>query len=463
MNNLIIYVSVMTAFLVTGCSMHHTSLNEYSTENSAAEINRHYETGDIFAFTFTETESNTGKASDELSLPDALDLALRQNPQLAVSATEIRSRDAAALQAGLLENPELEVEVENFGGDDELEGFDSSEMKIALSQLIELGGKRGRRRNVALLEKKLAEWDLETEKLDLISDTAILFVHVLAAQELVALNDELVRIAEQSAKAVQERVDAGKIAPVEKYRAQVELSAARSKAHRARRDLEAARSRLAASWGSDSARFLKVTGDLTEMTSLPDTENLEDLLNSNPDLARWNTEIDKSKAGLKLARSEAIPDLTVSAGVTASRESDNHSFSVGLSIPLPLFNRNQGGVREALANLDKTREKFQSENIALKTKLTEAINNLEAARSEAVILRDEILPSAKEAYKLTELGYSRRSMDFLQMLDAQRTLFNVRREYLEALETYHLANIEMARIIGIFSQERNDITHDSKE
>lgn len=387
--------------------------------------------------------------SDQITMADALALALNKNPSLGGFSAEIRARDGAALQAGLRPNPELGVELENFGGKNSLRGFKGAETTISFSQLVERGGKRKKRRLVATFDKNLAEWDYQSKKLDVLAATAKAFLEVLIAQQQVALNDELLKLAEQTTTAVTEKVDAGKVSPVEKSRAQIELAAAQIETNKAIRELEAARRRLASFWGADRADFGQLVGQLNNISVLPAEESLKEHLSNNPDLARWSTEIERSKATLNLARSEAKPDLTWSAGVRNSRETNENAFLIGVSMPLASSNRNQGGISEARARIDKAHSEHKAAKISLETALSDVWQNLSAAYTEAVALRDEILPGAQSTYEATELGYREGKLDFLQMLDAQRTLFTVKRQYLLSLGEYHLSNTDMERLVGV--------------
>ncbi|BCR03687.1 cytochrome c [Desulfuromonas versatilis] len=387
-------------------------------------------------------------AGENLTLTRALALASEHNPTLAAFGEELRAKDATALQAGLLPNPELAIEVENFAGEDELEGLDGAETTIALAQLVELGGKRSKRRQVAGYDKDLAGWDYQARKLDLLAGTAKAFIQLLAAQQSLAQAGELARLSEQVFEAVAARVEAGKVPPVEQTRAQVELAAARTAAFRAGRDLEAARRRLAAFWGEERPAFARALGDLTAIAPLPAEEQFAAQLANNPDLARWGSELEQREASLALARSAAIPDLTLSLGVRNSQESDSNALVAGIELPLPLFDRNQGGIREARAILEKARAERRAAASEARAGLAEAWQNLAAAHAEASALRDEILPGAQSAFESTEFAYREGKFDFLQMLDAQRTLFEVRSQYLQALTSYHLARTEAKRLIG---------------
>jgi cobalt-zinc-cadmium efflux system outer membrane protein len=449
MNYRLFWIAAAVALFTAGCATQPPVTARNLPENNSPQPVIENLAGNTPALLLSEEEPALDSlAVAELTLADALGLALKHNPTLAGFAAEIRARDAAALQSGLLPNPELGIEVENFAGQDDLEGFDGAETTIAFSQLIELGDKRGKRQQVAVLDKNLAGWDYQGKKVDVLASTARAFIEVLVAQEQVSLNDELVKLAEKTAAAVGERVDAGKVSPMENTRAQVELAAARSEANKAVRELEASRSRLAAFWGAEQTGFARVVGGLAEITPLPPEETIRNLLKANPALARRQSELDRSEAALALARAEAVPDLNISAGVRNFQETDNNALLVGFSVPLPLFDRNQGGIGEARAKVEKARQEQREAQVALRTELFQTWQDLSAAYVESSTLRDKILPGAHEAYESTELGYREGKLDFLQMLDAQRTLFTVKRQYLLALGTYHMTSTDMERLIG---------------
>ncbi|MBD3344489.1 MAG: TolC family protein [Chitinivibrionales bacterium] len=403
---------------------------------------------------------------EALDLATALSLALRHNPSLAACSTEIRAREAAALQAGLLPNPELEGEMGNLGGSNELRSLEGTEMTVGISQRVEPAGKRRKRRVVAEHEKQLAAWDYQIKKLDILAATATAFIEVLVAQKQVALNDELFDIANKTASAVSEKAAAGKISPVEKSRALIELAAARTDAAGAGRELEAARRRLAGFWGADHAAFSHVEGELNGLSTVPSEDSLKVLLPQNPDLARRRTAIVRSKARFSKARTEAVPDLTLRAGFKRSLETPDQTFMVGLSLPIPVFDRNRGGIKEARARMQKTKLEKEAAQIALSTALSDAWHHLAAAHAENVSLREEVLPAAITTYESTELGYREGKFDFLQMLDAQRTLFLIRQRYLDSLEECHLAAVEVERLTGMPVNnivKKNSRSSDDKE
>ena len=384
----------------------------------------------------------------ELTMRQALALALLHNPDLSAFSWEVRAKEAEALQAGIRPNPELGVEMENFAGGGEFTGTDAAETTVTLSQLIELGGKRAKRRAAATLEADLAGWDFETRRLDVLTATAKAFVEVLSSQERLTQAEELGGLAERFFRTVSARVEAGKVSPVEQTRAQVPLAAARIAQDQARLALEAARKELVAQWGESTARFDRAVGSLEKIGPVPSQEQLASLLVQNPDVARWETEEKQRGARLALERANAISDLTLFAGGRNLQASNDNAFVAGLSIPLPIFDRNQGGIAAARAARSKAREESRAARNEALARLAAGYRDLSAASIEATTLREQILPAAEESFEATTLGYQAGKFGFLEVLDAQRTLFEVKGQYVEALAAYHQARAEVERLIG---------------
>ena len=385
----------------------------------------------------------------DITLARALSLVMKSNPSLAALAEEIRAKEAAALQAGLLPNPAVGLEMENFAGKDQLRGFDGAETTLFLSQLFELGEKRQKRRRVGDLEKDLAGWDYRSREQDMLAGTAKAFVEVLAAQLRLALNKRLVQISQQTLDTVSARVAAGKVRPIEQTRARVELASTKTNFNRSERELQAARVRLASFWGGEvRAQFQKAVGDLGKMATPPSQQDVLGQLAHNPDLARWDNELQRRKARLALAKSRAVPDLTLSFGLRNFQETKSNAPVAGIELPLPLFDRNQGGIGQAMAELAKARRQKQETFIRIRSRLLEVRQRLVAAFNEAVALREEILPGAQRAFEATEIGYREGKYGFLQLLDAQRTLFKVQGQYLTALSSYHIERIQLERLAG---------------
>ena len=383
-----------------------------------------------------------------LALRDALALALLKNPELAAFSWEVRAAEAAALQASLPPNPELGLEVENVAGTRELRGFRSAEVTLSLGQAIELGGKRAKRTRAAALKAELAGWDYEAKRLDVLTETAKAFIEVLAGQEQAALDEELVRLAEQTHKVASERVKAGKVSPIEEVRTRVALTTTRIELEQARRELETLRRRLAAHWGSTSPGFERAGGQLDRTDPTPSPEQLVRLLARNPDVARWAIEMAQRRATVAVEESKRVPDLTVSGGVRRFRETEDTAFVAGISIPVPLFDRNQGGLREARFGLAKAAEERRAAEVRAHTALAEAYQTLASALAQSAALKNDALPGAQAAFDAARAGYEQGKLTYLDVLDAQRTLFEARGQYIKALAAYHKAAADTERLIG---------------
>jgi cobalt-zinc-cadmium efflux system outer membrane protein len=381
-------------------------------------------------------------------LRDVLAMAMSHNPQLGAFPYELRAADARATQAGLPPNPELGIEIEEFAGSGERSGFDAAQTTVRIDVPIELGGKRARRANVAQLDRELAEWDYRSARLDVIREATQAFVAVSAAQDRVTLASKLVELSRQAQSAVAQRVEAGLDSPVDELRASVALSTGRIELQKAEKALAAARHNLAAVWGGRTAAFERVSGDLSGISPPVPPEDPTAAIAANPDVGRWETQERKQRAVLHLEKAGAIPDVTIGGGVQRFEESNDSALVLGVGVPIPLFDRNQGSIREAVAGLAKTRCESQAVQVRTLAALSEATSALTAAYEEVTVLRDDVLPKAEQAFAAAESGYRQGKFDYLYVLDTQRTLFETQAGYIDAVEAYHRSQADVQRLIG---------------
>ena len=379
---------------------------------------------------------------------DALALALRHNPGLKVFPYSLRAAEARGLQAGLPPNPEVQVEVEEFGGSGARRGFDAAETTIQIGQPIELGGKRDRRTRVAAVDKELVQWDYESARQDLIREVSQAATTVLAAQERLALAEKLLDLSQQAQSAVVHRVQAGRDSPVGALRAGVALSESRIERQKAEKALAAARRNLASMWGSGAPAFTVVSGPWHEIAPPAPVDLAPDAVAANPDIARWEAEQRSRRAALDLEKAKAVPDVTAAGGVRRFEETDDSAFVLGLALPLPLFNRNQGGIEEAVANLAGARQRYEAVRVKTLAALSEAATALAASHDEVTALRSEVLPAAQQAFEAVQQGYLQGKFDYLYVLDTQRTLFETQARYVDSIEAYHKARADVERLTG---------------
>lgn len=378
-------------------------------------------------------------AEQTLTLQQALVLALEKNPELAVFSADIRAADGRRLQASLLPNPEVGVEFENVAGSGDFSGAQSAETTLQLSQLIELGGKRGQRVRVADHSRTVAGLDYEAKRLEVFRAVAQEFITVLGAQRRLLWAEEAVRLTEKFEPSARKRVEAGAASPVELTRFNLQIATAKIERDQIQRDLATARKRLAALWGSNEPGFEQVVGDLEKLPAAPTLEESDQRLAQTPALKRWESEQARREAAVKLERANATPDVTVGAGYRHFNDPSESAAVFSLSVPLPLFNRNQGAIREARAEADKAAAERRTTEVRLRSDLRVAFDNLTSAKSQIVALKDTILPQAKDAFEKVNEGYLAGRFNYLEVVDAQNTLIEANVRYIEALSAYHQA------------------------
>jgi len=395
----------------------------------------------------------------DLSLRDAINLALLQNPELAAFGKEMRALEGVTLQAGLLKNPELVANVENAGNIQKLTGDINSAHAVAqevvqqlttirIYQLIELGGKRAARTNAALIGEELAGRDYEAKRIEIIARVASVFIEVLAAQERLRLAEETQRVAQSVVTTVSGRVQGGKVAPIEETRVKIGLSTARIEQEQAQRDLIGARKRLALLWNSVTPHFNKALGDLDSVVVPPDLHTLEERVLANPLALRAIKNVEHRQALLEVEQTRAIPNLTVSAGAVHHAQLGGTTAVASVAIPLPLFDRNQGSIKEAYQRIDKAVDEQAATELRLKTELAQAYEMLLASWNEITILRDEIIPGAKSAFSVMRRGYELGKFGLLELLDSQRVLFQNQVLYVRALANYQRLVNDIERLIA---------------
>jgi len=393
----------------------------------------------------TETGERTGR---DITLAEALGATLANSPALAPYPAEIRAREGRVVQGGLLPNPEIQTEVEDFGGSGPQRGFDSAQTTVSLAQLVELGGKRTKRLRLATLERDLARWDYEVARLNVFTQATKAFVTTLAAQERLAIADEFLALAASSIRAVDAQVHVGAVSPVEALRAQVAQGRTEAERLDAAREVTTSRIALAANWGSTTPTFTRAVGDLTKIAEPPPLDIVSDRIDRNPDLARWTTELDTRQAAVGLQQAGRIPDVTVGLGGRLYSETNTGALVFRFSVPLPVLDRNQGAIMEAEQHLAKADAERRGVEVTVRAEIAARYEDLRTAYEQARALRDKTIPQARAAFDGAMDAYRQGLFRYIEALDAQRTLFELREQYVRSLLAYHSALADVERLSG---------------
>ena len=393
--------------------------------------------------------SSLAENTDPLSLQQATELALSQNPELRTFQLEIEARDARILQAGAIPNPELQVLAEDIGGSGNFEGFNNSQTTLQLSQRVELGSKRSTRRTVASLHRDVAKFEYEAKRREVIANVRQAYYVVLHAQQRSSLIKEMVELSKRFSGAVVGRIQAGKVPPIEELKANATVTSVEIELNRSLRDLEIARSNLAVLLGKQNADFSSVVDDSS--SEVFRDYSLEELLNAMDEhvlLQQATTEVAEREKIVALEKTRKVPDLLITGGIRKLEASDDHAFLIGASIPLPLFDRSKGAISEAESRLRKAEIMKTSVKLDLKNSLIKTYSTYRTSRSEADALRRQVVPSNQTSFDAIEEGYQFGKYGYLDVLEAQRSLFQSRLQYLQVLAELHIASIELERITG---------------
>ncbi|KAA8706367.1 TolC family protein [Pseudomonas proteolytica] len=380
-------------------------------------------------------------SAQTLTLESALQNAFAGNPDLAAAQWEIDIAQGGRQQAGLIPNP-----VASWDAEDTRRSTRTTTVK--LSQTLELGGKRGARIEVASRAQDAAAQELEQRRNLLRAEVIDGFYGALWAQERLELAQRSMALAERGLVIANGRVTAGKASPVEATRAQVEVSQIRLERSRAEIGVSDAYRRLAAITGSATIGFERVEAGAVNTPALPSATQLLARLESTAELRLAQLQIQQRDAGLGLEKAQRIPDLDVSIGSQYDASVRERVNLVGVSMPIPLFNRNQGNVLAASRRADQARDLRNATELRLRTETRQALDLWATANSEVRAFNQVILPAAQSAVDSATRGFEMGKFNFLDVLDAQRTLIAARTQYLAALAQATDAWVRIERIYG---------------
>ena len=376
-----------------------------------------------------------------LDLPAAIALAVERHPALRAAAHEVAASAAAVEQAGRLPNPELAYLREGHRAG-------SRTTTVQVNQPLELGGKRQARVAVAQGALDLAGDDEALRRQALRADVIDAFYTALIAQERRALAQATLALAERGTQAVTGRVAAGKVSPVEASKARVAQAEARAESERADADLAIARNALGALTGAPLATRALAGG---AALALPAVEPLAAVLQRAAgalSVRRARHQLAYRGAQADAERAARIPDVSLTIGTQRDDQLAHRQAVVGLSIPLPLFDRNGGNLAAAIVRTDQARAELEAAELAARTEVTAAHLRYGQARSAALLLERDVVPEARSVHELTLKGFEYGKFAFLDVLDAQRTYFQARSRQWQAQLDAWRAHADIERLAG---------------
>ncbi|ABE62662.1 outer membrane efflux protein [Nitrobacter hamburgensis X14] len=386
--------------------------------------------------------------SQPLTLKTALQRALAASPRLTAAERDVGIATGQRIQAGALINPEVSYEQDNSFGSRGYRGTKSAETTLQISQLFELFGKRDARIAVGRAGIETAAIQRKAVRLEVLSETAVGFLGVLGAQRRIQILDEQVAAIDKLTPLLQRRVDAGASSPAEIGRAEVASALVKADRERVRSTLASARRELAVLMGDTAAKFSAVSGRLDVLGRPPSFKAVVAAIDSNPQLMRWTAVYAQRNAELLLARLKPYPDVRVSAGWRHFNETNDDAVRLSLSVPIPVFDQNQGNILSAQESLAKTRAEREANRNTLIVLAGRAYDSLQGALRELKVLREVAIPKSRQAADAIFEGYGQGRFTLLEVLDAQASVAQARLREQEAQQNFHVAVATIEGLVG---------------
>jgi cobalt-zinc-cadmium efflux system outer membrane protein len=365
--------------------------------------------------------------AEPITLADALARAQARSPLLTAAQAAVTAAEGRARQAGSRPNPEAGLQSENLAGSGQYGNFKSAETTLSVSQRLELGGKLRARQAVAAAEVDAARLGAAIARADLDQEVAVRYAEALAARDRLQLARETAERAESLAKAAAVLVEAGREPPLRALRAEAVSREAAAAVVAAEVEAATARRALATLWGeaADGVDLVDAPETTAAATRVADPAETLDARLARAERRTADAVIDRERAAGR-------PDLTVQAAVRRFQQTGDSALVVGVSAPIPVFNRNQGAV--AAARADATAAEAR-ERLALARSvrtLRDAQAWLVAANAREDALRGRILPQARTAADLARRGFEAGKFSLLDVLDAQTALTTARADLIAA-------------------------------
>lgn len=368
---------------------------------------------------------------EALTLDQALEMAESLQPQLAEARAMVEAAEGRARQAGTFPNPEAILGAQQipFSGD----APDEQEYVAGVGQTIPLSRRLAKARESELLDREVRARGLEVKRRDIHRRVRNAFATALYQERACQAQTGIQQSTAQAVATTLARVEAGDALREDLARVEMELARTRIELQRAKSLREQALVTLASAMGDAALQVRSLAGSLEASFEIPTLESLVATLSAQPESAQAEADIRARSARVDLAQAERIPDVKVEVLYHRLEASRQDTFDVGLSIPLPLFDRNQGRLREARAELAAAEARSRMTQNELTARLRESYLQLTAALANGRTLKTEILSRAETVVKGAEARYAAGDISLAEILPVRRDWAAVQLSYLESL------------------------------
>jgi len=364
-------------------------------------------------------------------------------PRLAESQANIRAAEGLALQAGLRPNPSAGLEFENVGIKEKDSGFAEFQATLSIGQPIELGGKRAARVAAGRAGVDAATARNRRTVIDYGYELALAYAAAEAAQARVALIEEAVAAAQEDARAARALVDAGREADLRSVQAEAAATTAQADLETARADAQAAFAELSSLAGVSTPytgvaeSLLPLTANLLVAPGEPPV--------ASPAVLAAEAEREAALRRIEVERTRAVPDVTPSVGVRRLNGHNETVFVAGVSVTLRLFERNQGNIAAATAELEGASARLNAARLEALSGWRSAVALARAADAR-LSASGQAERASEEASRLARVGYEAGRTPLVELLLARRNLTLAQAAVLDAQLARIRAEAQLARL-----------------
>ncbi len=383
-----------------------------------------------------------------VSLRQAISKTLAQNPQLHQFNIKKEASLGRREQSELAPALTLSLEVENIAGSGDLNGFDSAETTVALSSVIELGGKRNARMSVADAQLQTLEHHRQAFTLDVLGELTRTFIQALEVRALFELANEARDLAQNTLAIVKNRSLQGATPEYEVKRAKSLLAHTQLRVDALKKQHERLRIKIAAYWGETSPSWDKFNGDIFTYGTALDFSALYQRALASPAIAQFASEARLKKAEVSLAKTYSTSDLGWQVGVRRFEESGDTAFTAGVSIPLFGNKRNRGALKSAMAFENEIIYERQTALLKLHVQLFEAYSQRQQHIAAVNVFRTTILPDLNAVLDSTQRAYETGRYSYQDWIAAQKELLDAKRSLIESAAAASLNQAVIEQLIA---------------
>lgn len=392
-------------------------------------------------------EQGAAGTSRPLTLEEAISRALAASPSLQSREAMVTGADAGIRQSGVLPNPSLDLEVENFAGSGPFQGFDEAEMTLTVTHPIERGGKRDARVAVARAQRDIAVVERDRSRLDVALEAQRGFYEASAAAALLDIAEARLASAIQVEAMAARRVRAARDPVTVRLRAEIQTAEARGAQAQAVIALQTAKRHLTALWGESDAPFEVAASALFATTDVPAPA----VAANAPDVLAREAAVRKAASALDLEIANASTDVAVGVGLRRFESGGEVAAVLSVSVPIPVYDTNQGNIERAAAERRAAALDVIDAQRSVERERMSLEDEAQRALAEAKSIREALLPRAEEALRAARRGYDAGAFAYLELSESQRTLNELRTREVEALQRFHVARTGLDRLSGRLS------------